>query len=168
MKLRLILLTAVTALVFLILVPLLLYLASRFLDEVLGVPCFLTPAQRIMISMPLIVMGLVFAGLASLELIKSGGAPVFRVFHIPPSKLVTTGPYRYTRNPILFGAFLYFLGVSTLSGSYIMVGLSAVFFTAPLLHAKFVEEPELLRFFGEDYRKYREATPFFLPIRRRH
>ena len=164
MKLRLILSTAVTALVFLILVPFLLYLVSRFIDEALGVPRLLTPALRIMVSVPLIAVGLAFAGLASLELIKSGGAPIF---HTPPHRLVTTGPYRYTRNPILFGAFLYFLGVSTLSGSYTMIGLSAVFFTAPLLHAKFVEERELLKLFGEEYRRYRDATPFFLPMGRR-
>jgi protein-S-isoprenylcysteine O-methyltransferase Ste14 len=82
----------------------------------------------------------------------------------PTERIVTTGPYRFSRNPIQLGGSLYFLGFVTFYGS-LTAGIIAFVLTligASVYH-KFVEEKELLLRFGDDYREYRERTPFLFP-----
>ena len=82
----------------------------------------------------------------------------------PTQHLITTGPYRLCRNPIQLGALLYYLGVVTFFDN-LTTGI--VLFLAGLIigsgYHKFIEEKELLIRFGEDYRIYKEKTPFLIP-----
>jgi protein-S-isoprenylcysteine O-methyltransferase Ste14 len=86
----------------------------------------------------------------------------------PPPEVVTTGPYRYTRNPMLTGVFLFLFGLGLYFDSFSLV----VFFT-PLFIAvnawelTQIEEPELARRFGDEYTAYRRRTPMFIPRPRR-
>ena len=62
------------------------------------------------------------------------------------------------------GVILYYLGISSYLSS-LTVGLSAfliVLIIASCYH-KFVEEKELMLRFGDEYKKYREKTPFLIP-----
>lgn len=82
----------------------------------------------------------------------------------PPRELVVTGPYRHTRNPMLTGVFLLMFGLG-----FVIHSLSLVFVFTPLYalaHAwelKHIEEPELVKRFGDDFVAYRERTPMFFP-----
>ncbi len=77
--------------------------------------------------------------------------------------LVTTGPYRLVRNPISWGVGLSLVGLALLLGS---VGLwfGFIFF---LLYVRWfvrkVEEPDLERRFGDDYREYCRQVPRWWP-----
>jgi protein-S-isoprenylcysteine O-methyltransferase Ste14 len=61
------------------------------------------------------------------------------------------------------GAVLSYLGLSLLEGSIAALGLTAMFFLSVVLYIKLVEEKELEARFGEDYKNYKEATPFIIP-----
>lgn len=73
----------------------------------------------------------------------------------PTTTLVSTGPYRYTRNPIYIGLAAIYLGIAALAGSLwialmVMPSLLVLQFGVVLR-----EEAYLERRFGEAYRDYR-------------
>jgi protein-S-isoprenylcysteine O-methyltransferase Ste14 len=82
----------------------------------------------------------------------------------PPKKLITTGLYAYSRNPMLLGIFLVFFGIGVLTGS-----LSLTCFFSPLCVLIFyfqitkVEEKEMLLKFGQAYLEYKQKVPRFFP-----
>lgn len=90
------------------------------------------------------------------------GGSLFPLF--PPHRLITTGPYRYCRNPFLLGLSCYYGGFGVLGYNFV-TGLLAALAALGLfaLYIKLVEEPRLARAFGDDYRHYRATTPFLLP-----
>jgi len=81
-------------------------------------------------------------------------------------KLVTTGPYRYTRNPqylcdsVTVFAFMLFTN-STLA--WIIGGLAIVL----NILAPFTEEPWLEERFGDAYREYKRTVPRFIDLKTR-
>jgi protein-S-isoprenylcysteine O-methyltransferase Ste14 len=110
-------------------------------------------------TIPLRIVG----GFALLAGIVSAGSAIFqmRKLHISPdprqpvSALVTSGPYRFTRNPIYLGFFLIYLGFTLLDGT--LWGLIASPFllwtiTQSVIHA---EETYLDGKFGASYKEYR-------------
>lgn len=82
----------------------------------------------------------------------------------PPQELITTGPYSYTRNPMLAGVFLFMFGLG-----FTMHSLSLVLIFVPLYalahvwELKQIEEPELAKRFGEEFLAYSKRTPMFFP-----
>jgi protein-S-isoprenylcysteine O-methyltransferase Ste14 len=81
-----------------------------------------------------------------------------------PIKLVTSGPFRYTRNPIKLGAFLFYFGLGVVWDG-LMTGLvmMAIAVTLGTLYHKSVEEKELAMRFGAEYESYRARTSFLVP-----
>jgi protein-S-isoprenylcysteine O-methyltransferase Ste14 len=76
----------------------------------------------------------------------------------PTETLVTSGPFKRTRNPIYSGFLLIAAGLAiALNGMAILV---SVFFGVALLTALVIrrEEAYLLREFGEIYTKYENRT----------
>lgn len=82
-----------------------------------------------------------------------------------PLRLVTEGPFRYTRNPIMLSGILFYFGVGTLWDRWV-TGL-VMFAIAGLLgtlYHKGIEEKELLARFGVQYEAYRRRTSFLIPL----
>jgi protein-S-isoprenylcysteine O-methyltransferase Ste14 len=82
-----------------------------------------------------------------------------------PTRLVTSGPFTYTRNPIKLGAILFYFGIGTLNDQ-LMTGL-VMFALGALLgtfYHKVIEEKELTLRFGEKYEAYRRRTSFLFPL----
>jgi protein-S-isoprenylcysteine O-methyltransferase Ste14 len=84
--------------------------------------------------------------------------------NIPTQHLVVSGPYAICRNPIELGAILYYLGIGTIVGG-IWIGIVCLMLGLIIGSAyhKFIEEQELEERFGEDYRQYKQKTPFLFP-----
>jgi len=78
--------------------------------------------------------------------------------HGGPSSLVTSGPYRVSRNPMYLGMVLWLLGMAVFFGSLV----TFIFPIASFAFANFVlvprEEAELARSFGQAYEDYRRAV----------
>lgn len=82
------------------------------------------------------------------------------------SKLVTTGPYAYTRNPLYLSSMILFIGWTLLLRFTFLLIVTVLFLPLFIRAAKW-EEEELTERFGEEYISYKERVPFFLPRLRR-
>ncbi len=79
--------------------------------------------------------------------------------HDPPRKLVITGLYRYSRNPMYVGIIAISGGEALLFHSYLLglyaLGLALAFHIWIIIY----EEPTLRRMFGEAYEEYCRRVP---------
>ena len=78
-------------------------------------------------------------------------------------RLVTQGPYAYTRNPMTLGALLMYLGIGGWMGSGVVIALTLLVFSSLLAYIYIHETGELAERFGPEYLEYRKRTPFLLP-----
>ena len=91
---------------------------------------------------------------------------------IKTRELITSGPYRHTRNPLYLGRLLIFVGLTlsaTLPGrlNLWILGLGLVVFFAYYLPRKERVEPaRLVAVHGEAYEAYRRAVPALWPRKR--
>ena len=83
----------------------------------------------------------------------------------PPRELVIAGPYRHVRNPMITGVLLILAAEALLFRSWALTAWWAVFFGGNLLYIPLVEEPGLIKRFGDDYRAYTAQVPRWLPRR---
>lgn len=80
------------------------------------------------------------------------------------TRLVTEGPYNLCQNPLYASLlFLVIPGLSLLLNSWLILSTSIVGY---FLVKGFIksEYSELEKFFGEEYRKYRNKTPELFPV----
>ena len=139
--------------------------AALLVDRLLSLPSLLPEAARLPVSVPVMAVGVAATGWSALHFLRVKGTPV--PFN-PPPRVVDTGPYRYARNPMLTGVFLLLFGLGLAVDSF-----SLVFFFTPLYilfnvwELKRIEEPELVKRFGDGYIEYRRRTPMFVPRFRR-
>ena len=117
---------------------------------------------ELLFSIISIIFGLYFISWTAMSHWISGkGTPVFNA---PSKKLIITGPYKLSRNPIQLGAIFYFLGLGMIYEG-VMIGVITFIITtigASMFH-KFIEEEELIKKFGDEYIEYKETTPFLFP-----
>lgn len=86
--------------------------------------------------------------------------------HDPPRKLVSAGLYRFVRNPQYVGVVLVILGETLLSGAGVLFGYAALMALIYSLFVRFYEEPHLRWLFGDEYVRFCEETPRWMPRRR--
>ena len=154
------LLTPVGLLFFFTLVVLFI-IVSLQVDKFLGLPRLLPTAVNIILSVPILAIGLFLVLWSILHFIKVKGTPVP---FSPPPKLVTTGPYAYVRNPMLTGVFILFFGLGVLFRSICLVFIfTPLFALLNVLELRAVEEPELEKRLGKEYVEYKKRVPMFIP-----
>jgi protein-S-isoprenylcysteine O-methyltransferase Ste14 len=80
----------------------------------------------------------------------------------PPQRLVTTGPYRFSRNPMYLGVITILLGWSALWASLALVVYAGAVLCAFHLRVLLSEEPWALHQFGAEWRDYAARVPRWL------
>jgi protein-S-isoprenylcysteine O-methyltransferase Ste14 len=82
--------------------------------------------------------------------------------------LATSGPYAHTRNPLYLGSFILGIGFTVAAAGRwwllpVLGGLFAALFLGIYLPVMRVEAATLAQLFGEDYQRYAQAVPLFVP-----
>jgi protein-S-isoprenylcysteine O-methyltransferase Ste14 len=154
------LLTVLGGLFFFIIVLFIIFLAFVS-DKLLGLHSWPPSPANLILSIPLLATGIWLWLWSVLTFIKARGTPVPLS---PPPKLVETGPYAYSRNPMLSGVFLILFGIGLLFQSLSLVIIyTPLFMVLSFLEFKMIEEPELKKRIGAAYVEYRKKVPMFFP-----
>ena len=134
---------------------------ALYVDRLIGLTNIFPNPLNLILSIPIFLLALFLIGWSVQNFLIVKGTPV--PFN-PPPQIVTTGPYTYTRNPMITGVFSLLFGCGVFFGS-----ISLLFVFTPLFiyinfwELKSIEEPELEKRLGEDYMKYQKRTPMFFP-----
>ena len=118
------------------------------------VPLYLIFAQP---TAKLLLLGLAFV--VPGVLIRGWAASAIRKNRV----LTTHGPYAFTRNPLYLGSFLIGIGFGIASAQLWILALFLVFFLLVYGLTMRREERRLAERFGEDFDRYFNAVPRFLP-----
>ena len=130
-------------------------------DRLIGLTNIFPNPLNIILSLPIFLLALFLVGWSVQNFLKAKGTPV--PFN-PPPQLVTTGPYAYTRNPMLTGVFSLLFGFGVFLGSVsLLIVFTPFFIFINFWELKSIEEPELEKRLGEEYIEYRKNTPMFFP-----
>jgi len=155
---------------FIILIPFGLYKLSQLDSRLLGGRVlFDSNYIRYFLSSIFCIVGAIFAIWSNIYLLIVGkGGPVdgFGVSISPQTKkLVITGPYKYSRNPMVFGAFSLYLSIVLFLNSIVGLICLFVFLLIAIIYLRFSEEKRLLKDFGDEYREYRKRVSMIFPIK---
>jgi protein-S-isoprenylcysteine O-methyltransferase Ste14 len=81
----------------------------------------------------------------------------------PPQKLVVAGPYRHVRNPMITSVLLMLAGEALIFQSSLIAAWLILFFVVNGVYFPLSEEKGLEQRFGDDYRRYKQNVPRWLP-----
>ena len=130
-------------------------------DKLVGFPKLISTSSNIIVSVPILAIGLFLIIWSVLHFVRVKGTPV--PFN-PPPELVATGPYAHVRNPMLTGVFILLFGLGVLFRSISLVLIfTPLFILLNVWELKAVEEPELIKRLGRDYVEYKKRVPLFIP-----
>lgn len=147
-------------------IPVVFALFSGWLNGIMGFPPLMPEQVNLFLAAIFLLVGLFWVSWAYSYLHYVGkGSPVevFGVALYPTQTLVATGPYAYTRNPMVLGLLTLLLGIAFLMNSISALILIPILAGAAVVYIKMYEEPGLVRRFGEGYEEYRKMTPVLIP-----
>ena len=131
---------------------------------------FVVPVDSLIVSTVgaiFVLIGAVFMVWSNIDMVKIGRGCPTDGFNIAlgerTKKLIVQGPYKYTRNPMLFGTFVFYVGLALLFNSYSALIVPIVFISYMVWHVKKFEEPRLYNDFKDEYVEYKKRTPLLFP-----
>lgn len=81
----------------------------------------------------------------------------------PPKNFIVTGLYRYVRNPMILGVLTILIGEAITFNSIYVLEWAGAFFVINTVYFLILEEPQLEKRFGSDYREYKNNVNRWLP-----
>jgi protein-S-isoprenylcysteine O-methyltransferase Ste14 len=137
------------------------YPGLTHLDELVGLNPLPYKSFFLIAGIVLMIPGVYLLAVSNKSLRALGsGANAFRL----TKRTVERDIYKYTRNPMSLGYYLFDLGLAFVSGSTFLT-LAVLFGIIPahLFFLKYFEEQELELRFGDSYKQYRKDVPFLIP-----
>lgn len=140
-----------------IVLPPVLFAAPLVLGFLLNhaLPLAVLPAWYATAGLVMLILSLVPGPWALIEMIRHGVNPEP---HVPTSKLVTTGPFHFSRNPIYLTYVLFVAGVALFFTNLWMLLLLIPAVIVAHYGIIIREERYLLRRFGDDYGEYKQRV----------
>jgi protein-S-isoprenylcysteine O-methyltransferase Ste14 len=107
-----------------------------------------------------------FAGIAGTLLSQAAMGDAWRPDVTPGdhTDLVTDGPFRIVRNPILACTLATAVGLTLLVPNLLALAMVVCIFVGIQIQVRLVEEPHLIATHGDPYRSYAARTGRFLPM----
>jgi len=163
---------ALSAALFLVVLPCVVLSLGIALDHAVGVPRLPMDAARYMLGGAIVLFGLSWMLWTNVALVRIGGGHPQEAFgkELLPATvhLVKVGLFARTRNPMAFGQITVTEGlaiaIGSATGALLVVPAYAVLV---MLYIRHWEEPGLLARFGAEYEQYRRDVPMLIPIGRR-
>ena len=157
--------------IFIIIIPSLIYFISQIENSFFSIQIINSYFIRFPIFVILFIIGLIFTIWSNIDLFKIGEGGPTDIFYIEISprskKLVISGPYRFTRNPMAFGINSIYFGISFFVNSLASLILCSIFLLVVILYLKQTEERRLLKDFGDEYRDYKKRVSMLIPFLKR-
>jgi len=157
-------------LIFVIFIPAIIYSISKIEHDFFSTSILNSATLRLVIAALLLLIGSIFAIWSNVDLFRKGeGGPtdVFNIDISPHSKrLVTTGPYRYSRNPMVFGMSSIYFAIALLVNTLGSLVFCTLFILVIIVYLKRTEEKRLLKDFGEEYLDYKKRTSMIIPFKK--
>jgi protein-S-isoprenylcysteine O-methyltransferase Ste14 len=137
------------------------YPGITHIDELIGLNPLPLKTFFLIAGIILAIPGLYLLGMSNKLLRALGsGANAFRL----TKQIVEKDIYKYTRNPMSLGYYLFSLAFAFISGSTLAtLGVLLGLIPAHIFFLKFFEELELELRFGESYKQYKQKVPFLIP-----
>jgi protein-S-isoprenylcysteine O-methyltransferase Ste14 len=120
-----------------------------------------TPFVLPVLGFAFIALGLVLM-VATIRLFVNVGKGTLAPWN-PTQKLVVQGVYRHVRNPMISGVMFILLGEAVLAASLPLLIWFGIFVLANAVYIPLVEEPGLMKRFGDDYLAYKRNVPRWVP-----
>jgi protein-S-isoprenylcysteine O-methyltransferase Ste14 len=137
----------------------LLWVGGENFDRLAGIPS-LPAITRIVGEGLVAVAAMLVAVCFGLIGVLGKGAPSF----VMPKQIVVRGPYRFGRNPISLGWYLFCAGLAlSFRSTYLLCYVVVALVPAHIFYLRYFEEMELELRFGESYMRYKQTVPFLLP-----
>jgi protein-S-isoprenylcysteine O-methyltransferase Ste14 len=164
---RMILGYIVGGLLVILIVPSVIYFVTILLDNIYKIHIIQNHILQWIFVLFLLIIGFLF-GISSIiyqNVIGKGGPVEIANIEISPKtkNLVISGPYRYTRNPMLFGTFLIYFSFALIINSITAVFIVILFIIFMLTVVVKKEEERLLKDFGNQYEQYLKKTSMIIP-----
>ena len=149
--------------IFIVGIPALMWLVS-------GRPAFTDlPTGRLFVSALIAIAGLSLSVWSIVYMKRVGkGNPFDAMGHevAPRTKhLMTEGPYKLSRNPMLSGTYLYYVGIVVVFWTWWALLVFAVVASLMMLQVR-SEEKRLEADFGDEYLEYKEHTGRFITLKK--
>lgn len=152
--------------VFIVFLPGVIYLIARYTQPLCSIPLY--DYVRIILALILLFIGIIFmiwSNTALLVIGKGGPTDAFDIAISPRTqRLVVTGPYKYTRNPMVFGAITTYIALAVYFNSVIAIIVIVLCIPAIIVYIKRIEEKRLERDFGQEFREYRKKVSMVFPL----
>jgi protein-S-isoprenylcysteine O-methyltransferase Ste14 len=81
----------------------------------------------------------------------------------PTEQLVVGGEYRFVRNPMYLAVVTAVLGQAMIFGSLALLGYAFALWAIMAAFVRWYEEPTLLKRYGDEYQRYRQAVRAWVP-----
>jgi len=154
--------------VFVVLIPYSIWYLSTTEYGIFKIPIIPADYIRIILSMLLFIPGIFFVIWSNIFLLlkgKGGPTDIAGVAISPQTKnLVVDGPYKFSRNPMVFGANSTYISLAIYFNSLDCLLALIIFFLLIVRCVVVSEEKRLLNDFGVEYATYKENTSMIIPF----